>query len=92
LLTVISDFGVKGFPISGIAKRWSQIWPLEGFPAASEYLVERVSKDGRTYTKKARLLEFLKFKAGDVVEFSDGGGGVVLAFYKKKVAGKVVVA
>ena len=42
LLTVLSDFGSKGFPIPGIAKRWNQIFPNEPFP--TEYIVKRVSK------------------------------------------------
>tara|TARA_B110000305_G_scaffold50477_1_gene54835 strand:+ start:1220 stop:1429 length:210 start_codon:yes stop_codon:yes gene_type:complete len=45
---------------------------------SSNFIAVRKTKQGVEYEKKVKLLEFLKFKAGDVVYFEDVGG-IVLA-------------
>ena len=93
ILAVISDYGDKGFPISGITRRWNQIWPEHPFPSPEAYIIQVpsvVKKDGDNgavqletvlIPKRVRLLKFLKWKCGEVVYFRKVEG-VELAFQK----------
>ena len=38
ILAIVSDYGVKGFPVSAISKRWNQLWPDQPFP--EDYIIQ----------------------------------------------------
>jgi ankyrin repeat protein len=81
LLTVISDYGDEGFPLSLISRRWNQIWPDRPFP--TDYVIEYQAKSQTDACvkaqKKVNLLRWLKWKCkGSNICFCSTERGVVL--------------
>jgi hypothetical protein len=68
LIAVLLEYGDKGLDLCNVKKKWTQVWPTITFPEETE-------------RKKRGLSEFIRLKAGDVVDVvvpSDGKGSIRL--------------
>lgn len=63
LLAVVREFGTKGFPLSILRRKYSQVWAGSELPKPVDFGIKR----------KCGLLEMLKVVAGDVVEMLHDG-------------------
>merc|ERR1712224_22635 len=57
LLTVIREFGVKGFPVSSLRKKYAQVWSGAALPSPTDFGLR----------KGCGVLEMLRTVASDVV-------------------------
>lgn len=70
LLAVLLEYGDKGLDLSNVRKKWTQVWPNVPFPDETSVVGQK---------RKGGLLEFLRRKAGgvvDIVALSNGKGSI----------------
>jgi DnaJ-domain-containing protein 1 len=66
LVAVLLEYGDKGLDLSNVKKKWKQVWPKEPFPDDTDASTNR----------KIPLSEFLKERAGDVIDLVQDGSGI----------------
>lgn len=59
LIAVLLEYGDKGLDLSNVKKKWTQVWPTVPFPDETEVPGRKI---------KGRLSDFIRLKAGDVVD------------------------
>lgn len=64
LISVLLEYGDKGLDLSNVKKKWKQVWPKEPFPDDIDPSTNR----------RIALSEFLKDRAGDVIDLIPSSG------------------
>jgi len=70
LIAVLLEYSDKGLDLCNVKKKWTQVWPKVPFPHETE-------ANGRK--RRGGLLDFIRLKAGDVVDVvipPDGKGSI----------------
>ena len=70
LIAVLLEYGDKGLDLCNVKKKWTQVWPAVAFP-------DEADASGRK--KRGCLSDFIRLKAGDVVDVvvpSNGKGSI----------------
>lgn len=73
LIAVLLEYGDKGLDLCNIKKKWAQVWPNVPFP-------DETKVHGGVKRKGGGLTEFIRLKAGDIVDFvvlPSGGKGSI---------------